>query len=192
MRLFVALPVPRAVREGVVVAASRLRPRLPAARWAPVTHLHLTLVFLGETEGARLPALDEALGRRFAGFAPLTLRLSGAGCFPPRRAARVAWIGFEPAAGLGRLQGEVAAAVAGVLERPPERRPFHPHLTLARCRRPWPRAAVELWASALAGPHGEAFEVSTGELVRSHLAASGARYETVGSYPLAAPPGARV
>ena len=184
MRLFVALPLPEAVRVPLARRAAELRPELPAARWVPASNLHLTLVFLGEIEPGRRPALERALAPCFAGTPPLGLRLSGGGCFPPRRPARVAWVGLEPAPALARLQPAVAAAVAGSLERPPESRPYHAHLTLARCRRPWPRRAVERWERAFAGPQGPAFEVEAGHLMLSRLGPGGARYESVAAFAL--------
>ena len=73
-------------------------------------------------------------------------------------------------AGIGRLQ--------------PEARTYHPHLTVARCSRPWPRRAAEAWVEAFPSLVGEPFEVGAGHLIRSRLGRGGATYEIVGSYPL--------
>ena len=149
MRLFIALRLPAAVREPLAETAARLRPALPPARWVPVANLHLTLRFLGETDSGRVAGLGRALAGVFGARAPFRLRLRDGGCFPLGRPARVAWVGFESSGELLELQAAVAAAVAGQLGAEPggggAGRPFHPHLTLARPRRPWPRAAVERW-----------------------------------------------
>lgn len=184
MRLFVALPLPASVLEPLVGCAMALRPRLPPARWVPLENLHLTLRFLGDTEPRLVAGLDEALGRCFADHPPLRLRLRDGGCFPPRRPARVAWVGFEPAPALARLQSAVATAADRQLGIGSERRPYHPHLTLARPRRPWPRQAVALWTGAFAGSRGTPFTACEGHLMRSHLGPSGARHERLASYPL--------
>ncbi len=184
MRLFVALQLPLAVRRPLAETAARLRPRLPPARWVPVTNLHLTLLFLGHTEPDRLAALDRLLASCFAAHGPLPLRLKDGGCFPPRRPARVAWVGFEPCPAVIELQARLASAVAAHLATETDSRPFHPHLTLARPRRPWPRAAVDRWREAFAGPRGPAFQVIEGHLMRSHLGPGGAVHEPLGAYPL--------
>ncbi len=192
MRLFVALPLPGEVRRPLAEKATELARRLPAARWVPAANLHLTLAFLGETEADRVGGLGRALAGCFESRPPVTLRLGGGGCFPPRRPARVAWVGFEAPAALLELQREVASAVGEWLGVAPEGRPFHPHLTLARPRRPWPRPAVALWAEAFAGPQGPAFEVGEGRLMRSHLGPGGARHESLETYPLAGAGGGAV
>jgi 2'-5' RNA ligase len=190
MRLFVALRLPGEVRRPLAETAAGLARRLPPARWVPAANLHLTLSFLGETEPDRLGSLGAALAGCFGPRRPMALRLGGGGCFPPRRPARVAWVGFEAAPALLDLQRAVAAAVGECLGVEPERRPFHPHLTLARPRRPWPRSAVALWIEAFAGPQGPAFEVGEGQLMRSHLGPDGARHESLAAYPLAGAGGA--
>lgn len=189
MRLFVALRVPSPVLQHLAETAAALRAELPPARWVPVANLHLTLMFLGEIAADRVEGLGEALTRCFASRGPFQLRLRDGGCFPPRRPARVAWVGFEPAPELEELQTAVAGALTDRLDLAAERRRFHPHLTLARPRRPWPRAAAEAWRRAFAGTQGPAFEVTEGHLMRSRLDPGGARHESLGLYPLSAADG---
>ncbi len=192
MRLFIALRLPEAVRAPLAETAARLRPRLPAARWVPASNLHLTLRFLGETDPDRVAGLDRLLAGCAGAREPFRLRLCGGGCFPPRRPARVAWVGFESSPALMDLQALVAAAVDAHLDLEGERRPFHPHLTLARPRRPWPRSAVAHWGEAFDGPQGKAFDVAEVHLMRSHLGPGGARHEALGAFPLTATGGAAV
>lgn len=186
MRLFLAFEVPEVERRRVIDNTQVLRRRLPRARWVRPEALHLTLVFLGETAAALLPRLDGELAPVFGQAPRMRLQLAGGGCFPPRGPGRVAWIGFTAGPALGVLQERLEAAVAALLDRPAERRPFHPHLTLARCDPPWPRPAVDAWTNGLPAPQGEPFEVSEGVLLESHLEPGGARYEELAAYPLAA------
>lgn len=185
MRLFVALRLPAAVLAPLAETAARLRPQLPPARWVPAANLHLTLRFIGEADAERVAGLGAALAASFASEPPVRLRLRDGGCFPSRRPARVAWVGFEPSPELERLQQAAAAAVDECLGLAPERRPFHPHLTLARPRRPWPRRAVDRFTAAFAGPQGPEFTIVEGHLMCSHLGAGGARHEPLAAYPLA-------
>src|SRR6202012_3393078 len=57
MRLFVALSLPRAVRQQLML----LQGGVPGARWMPEENLHLTLRFIGEVDGADMEMLDDAL-----------------------------------------------------------------------------------------------------------------------------------
>ena len=87
------------------------------------------------------------------------------------------------AAGLETLAAAVTA-VTGHLGRPPERRPFTGHLTLARLRQP--KAAKGL----VGVPFVATFVVDDVHLVRSRTRPSGAVYDVVASRALAGgPPG---
>ncbi len=184
MRLFVAIEIPEALRSEVAAALASPRRRLPPARWVAPQNLHLTLAFLGETEEALLPRLGAALAPAFASHRPFRLRLGGGGTFPPRRPARVAWVGVEEAESLLRLQADVAAALRSVEGIGLDQRPFHAHLTVGRCRRPWGREAVEFWRSSIPSPLGESFPVEQGALMESRLGPQGARYLRISEFPL--------
>lgn len=207
MRLFVAFELPDSMREEAGRWIAEVRRGLPPARWVRPEGLHLTLKFLGETAEDALGGLGAALAPAFAAAPALTARLADGGCFPPGRPARVAWIGVaveradgasassgpgvrdggEALAALQRRVDEAAAEALG-LER--DRRPFSPHVTLARPNPPWRRPAVEAFARAstapLPGRLGETFLLLHGALVESRLGPRGARYRTLAAYPLAA------
>lgn len=185
MRLFVGIAIPSSVRGEVGSRNAALRRRLPAARWVPAEKLHFTLSFLGEIQGDVLPTLAASLETVFARRRPFGLQLAGAGFFPPGRGARVLWLGVEDGNALRALQSEVAGQLKAELGVEPEARPYHPHLTLARCTRPWPRRAAVSWVGAFPSRVGEPFEVRAGHLFRSRLGRRGAAYEILETFPLA-------
>jgi 2'-5' RNA ligase len=80
------------------------------------------------------------------------------------------------------VQAASAAALAGARFYEPEKRPFWPHLTLARVKRgrPAPRVAAP-------EPPGEPFEASVVTLYRSVLQPQGARYEPLRRHTLRFP-----
>jgi 2'-5' RNA ligase len=198
MRLFVALEVPDGPRREVERRLRAVRSELPPARWVDLANVHLTLAFLGAVDAAASGPLAAALEGACAPHRPFTLRLAGGGTFPPGRPARVAWIGVDSRAdpdaeagrgGLASLQASVAAAAAAALAgtaHEPESRPYHPHVTLARCSEPWPRSAAETFAAAFAGPLGEAFTAERAVLFESRQGWGGVRYLETGSFPLRA------
>jgi 2'-5' RNA ligase len=134
---------------------------------------HLTLVFLGEVEDSRVPALAAAIGHD-VDVPPFDIAFSGIGMFPPRGAPRVVWIGVTSGAHqLQQLQRELAARsrAQGVTL---DGRDFHPHLTLARwpASRPADRRRVpEDPARTIARDH-----VDRATLYRSRLSPTGAVY----------------
>ncbi|MCS6890944.1 MAG: RNA 2',3'-cyclic phosphodiesterase, partial [Rhodovarius sp.] len=56
LRLFVALPLPDALRHELAALASGI----PGARWVPEENYHLTLRFIGEVGHDRAHDVDEA------------------------------------------------------------------------------------------------------------------------------------
>jgi 2'-5' RNA ligase len=184
MRLFLALEIPEAVRREVARRMAGLRERLPRARWVDPDVLHLTLLFFGQVDEAKVPALAAALRAAFAQHPPLELRLEGGGTFPPRRPARVAWVGMEAPDDLAALQADATAAAVETIGFAPEDRPFHPHVTLARCEPFWPRDAAEKFAAAFPGAVGQPWVADHGVLFESKLSPKGPRYRPVELLPL--------
>jgi RNA 2',3'-cyclic 3'-phosphodiesterase len=180
----VAIEVPEPVRREVRRRVDALRDRLPRARWIDLENVHLTLLFLGETAETDVPALAAKLREAFARCPPLELRLAGGGTFPPGRPARVAWVGLEAPDELETLQADITRAAVESLGFEPEDRPFHPHVTLARCPDPWRREAIDKFKNALTGNIGPPFVADHGILFESKLSPKGARYREVETFPM--------
>jgi RNA 2',3'-cyclic 3'-phosphodiesterase len=164
--MFVALPLPEAVKEDL---AEFLVPRHeagPGLRWTAPDQWHVTLAFLAEVADRHTDELLERLERAVSRRKPLVLRMAGAGAFPHAGHAKVLWAGVEhDGEELMRLAGGVRAAGAkSGIEVGGGR--FHPHLTLARLGRP---VDVTRWLRVLepyAGPSWQAREVV---LIASYL-----------------------
>ena len=126
-RLFFALDPSPALRQRIEGHAALWRWDA-AARVAPPHKLHLTLVFMPAVEPRLLPELLR-LGCRVAAAARgCTLRLDRAELWP----TGIAYLapGSVPQA-LRQLQQDLLAAVLAV-PMPADRRPWRPHVTLAR------------------------------------------------------------
>ncbi len=169
------------MREGIARATDALR-ALEGVRPVPVERLHLTLRFIGGTEQSREAPLAREIAAAAADLPRFDLRLRAAGVFPSLRRARVIWVGVEDAPALFDLHGSVEAAVvrAGIA---PEPRPFRPHVTVGRIRRPpAPRGLADAIARVRFETTVAVEEVS---LMRSKLLPRGARHIEVASCPLA-------
>lgn len=186
MRLFVALEIPAAVREELDRRAEAFRRSAPPARWVRPDGIHLTLAFYGEVAEDKVSLATDLLRQACVGRAPAILAVRGAGWFPPGGSARVVWVGVESSRDLAPLAVDAAAIGlrAGAAAAPDER-PFHAHVTLARCQPPWRREAAERFVERFAVPVGEPFDAAAVTLFRSRLERGGARYEAIERFPLA-------
>ena len=132
-RLFVALEIGSKAQRQVADEQKRLAETMRGAalRWTKYEQLHITLVFIGQVSEERAAAIVDAM-RDPLPQPPFRFALGGLGAFPPRGAPRALWIGVKSGAEqVVRVQGLVAERLETLgVER--ERRPFSPHLTLAR------------------------------------------------------------
>ncbi|MFI5027577.1 MAG: RNA 2',3'-cyclic phosphodiesterase [Solirubrobacterales bacterium] len=129
-RLFIALDLPEEMRSGIE-AWGRDALVDPALRRLPAASLHITLVFLGyraEKEIGRIAATVEALE------APSPrIQLREPVARPPRGRARLFALPVD-SPGTVSLQADLESKLATERLHDPEKRPFWPHLTIARVR----------------------------------------------------------
>lgn len=121
MRLFIALQPSDEFPAALEDIQARLQAAGVTGKFRDASGLHMTLAFIGEWPEDitdLLPAVEK----------PFPITLSKASIFPE---ARVLWAGTEPSGELDRLAEQVRQrlAEAGI---PFDRKPFVPHITLAR------------------------------------------------------------
>ena len=187
-RLFIALPVPEEVKREIQRAQDQLRRGLPegCARWNGAEQLHLTLRFLGNVDVAQTATLTDVVRAACANFAPLKLRAERIGCFPDLRFPRVVWIGVHDGEKrLADLAKAVVEAAAVFSEETREER-FTGHITIARIKNLRRREAGILakLAQDMTGREFGEWTADAIEIVRSELAADGARYTCLARLPL--------
>jgi RNA 2',3'-cyclic 3'-phosphodiesterase len=174
-RLFVAIRPPEAIRDLLIDAMDDSAD----FRWQTDEQLHVTLRFVGEVDRPIANDLADALGGIRADR--LELRISGVGRFAQRNSGAL-WAGVEPRPPLAALAAKVERACQQVgLE--PERRAFHPHITLARWKGRRTRE-VHAYLERRAGLSSEPFAIDEFSLFESQLSRHGAHYQEVASYPL--------
>ena len=174
-RLFVAIRPPEPIRDLLIDAMDDSAD----FRWQHEEQLHLTLRFVGEVERPVANDLADALGR--VSTPPLELRIAGVGRFEQRNSGAL-WAGVEPKAPLAALAAKIERACQSVgLE--PERRAFHPHITLARWKGRRTRE-VQDFLERRRDFSSKPFAVDGFLVHESRLSRHGAHYEEVASYDL--------
>lgn len=179
MRLFIAVDPGKEVLERIERALPRLRQKSPGSKWVHPKDLHITLVFLGETEDEKVPELCDILKRTAARHTPITLSFKGGGAFGSAHRPTVLWAGLAgDLDALHTLQKSLIEALVPFGHKP-ETRPFKAHLTLARAR----DAGGDHGLAACAAPLGQSDfgRARIGEIVlfRSDLEPTGPRYTPI-------------
>ena len=170
-RLFLAIRPPEPVRDLLL----DLMDAAEGLRWQDEEQLHCTLRFVGEVDGHVAEDLAGALTA--IRFDPFEVRVQGVGRFEQRRGGAL-WAGVAPREPLAALAAKIDRACVAV-GLAPERRAYHPHITLARWRG---AAPVQPLLERHANLASEPWQVARFTLYESHLGRSRAHHEAVAEY----------
>ena len=177
-RLFVALDLPDEAREAIVAwQHEALGGHSRSLRLVRPDALHVTLVFLGYLTEDPIGVVAETA---FGGVPRVAPRLEPLALKPvPPRRPRLWSLDLADQDGrAAALQAAISESLAARGLYTPEKRPFWPHVTVARLR---PRArAPKLDVPPPAVP----FTADRVVLYRSHLSREGARYEPLSTLAL--------
>ena len=183
--MFVALVPPAGALEHL---GEFLGPRQEAEstlRWTVQEQWHVTLAFMPDVPDRSYDDLLARLERAAARRTRFSVSVAGGGAFPNPARAKVVFAGLDVSdrEELRRLSvGARAAANKSGAEAEGGR--FHPHLTLARVRRP---LDVTRWLRVLDAYEGPSWSAGEISLIRSHLGEgprNRPRYEVIESFPL--------
>src|SRR6266487_2886942 len=185
-RTFIALELNEALQRFLGGIISQISQELPDLRWVDPTGIHLTLAFLGELSDDQLAAAIGASEEAAQKAIPFEYRLKGLGIFGSTHQPRVIWMGVEDLPS-GKIQGSPLQQLHRVLTRKLElrgfeieKRPFSPHLTLARIKQPLSpdeqQRLQRLLHSRLAGSSSAVYQVNNLCVMKSELSRTGATY----------------
>ena len=132
MRLFFAILLSPQMEEALFEGIQQIRQQTGRGSFSRRENLHLTLAFLGETEA--ISAAVDAMNA--IDCHPFVMELQGSGRF-----GETVWAGIKPCDELNRLAEELQSQLRRNGFRL-EKRPFRPHITLAR--RIDPEAALHI------------------------------------------------
>jgi len=187
LRLFLALPLPPALKEALARAQQGVDCQGLTLQWTLPETWHLTLHFLGATPENLLEDLRHDLGACFQRHRRFDLACQGLGCFPAVEEPRILWAGVaDPHGHLARVHADSRQVLdqCRLFKLPTE--PYVPHLTLGRVQgqaasfdAPAFSRALKAWSSLGSLPVEEA------RLFHSRFTPEGPRHELLQSYPLA-------
>jgi len=185
-RTFIALELNAALQRFLGEIISHVSQELPDVRWVDPAGIHLTLAFLGELTDEQLAAAIGASEEAAQKATPFEYRLKGLGIFGSPQQPRVIWMGIEDLPS-GQIQGSPLQQLHRVLTKElelrgfvTEKRPFSPHLTLARNKRSLSldeqQRLQRLLHSKKAGASSPIYGVKHLCVMKSELYRTGAKY----------------
>lgn len=180
-RTFIAIPIqpPRGLKK----LMQKLEQLGSAVRPIPVNQMHITLKFLGPTELDDIMPISSILKNMRTKFPRMKLAFKGLGVFPREDHPNVIWAGITDASVLTEMVNYLEQET-GKLGYPPERKAFHPHLTLARVKAKPPEELFQILRDRENAEWGEA-TIDTLKFYQSELKSERAHYHEMQTVKLA-------
>ena len=188
VRSFIAIELPDELRLGLARLEAQLKTGHPTGvKWVDPSSIHLTLKFLGSIAVDMASEITKAIEAAAQGISPLHLEAKDLGVFPNLRRVQVVWVGISGEVDkLSQLQQHLDSNLAH-LGFAPERRPFTPHLTLARLGNQASSNERQGLGQLIANTRferGYTIKVDAINLMRSQLTREGAIYSRISSVRL--------
>ncbi len=185
-RTFIAIELDESLQRFLGEIISQAARELPNLRWVDPLGIHLTLAFLGELTDEQLAAAIDAAHEAAQQAIPFAYRLKGLGVFGSSLQPRVIWMGVEEQPS-GQVEGSPLQLLHRALNKELEqrgfeleKRPFSPHLTLARIKQalsPYELQSLQrLLHSKQAAVSSPLYHVNHLSVMKSVLSRAGAKY----------------
>ncbi len=128
---FWALSIPQAAKNAIAHQLEEVRGHFPFKRWVDKDDYHITFAFLGSAEKDLLQRSIDLIGESIKSEKTFPLQVQGLGVFGNKKSPRIFWASIKQENMLESVQSLVFTAclkTGFTLEK----RPFTPHITLAR------------------------------------------------------------
>ncbi len=134
IRSFIAVETPESVRSEITKMITTFAKDDFSVKWVKHENLHITLLFLGDVYTDFVQQGVDTLSGIALTQKSFELSLKNIGAFPSQHSPRVIWIGVDVGKEeLISLQEKIETAFTTIGYKP-EKRKFHPHLTIGRAR----------------------------------------------------------
>jgi len=185
IRSFLAFELPPDIKSEVKRISGEVKKTGLEASWVKPDNIHLTTVFTGDIDEKDIPDMISNIDNVTAEYEPFDISLGGMGLFPDIKRPRVLWLGLNGGIeGLASLRDDLQKSLEpfGIKQ---EKRPFKPHLTLGRFRKPAKdkfllKKMLDEYGE-ISGPNGKLDELI---LFKSDLKPTGAVYTRLHYWPL--------
>jgi len=179
-RLFIALNIPRNIREKIITFRNEANPDFEKYKWEAEEKIHLTLKFIGEVRKEQTKQIAEAI-QFVQEYNSFNCLLTHFGFFIKNRVPKILWIGLN----LDACIDELVERLNAELEKfsiASEKRKFRAHLTLRRMKGDENKDFMESFENYIV-PEVK-FKAGEISLMKSELLPTGSKYIEVKNYKL--------
>ncbi len=181
MRVFIAINLPKEIKEKLAEIQNQLKTFDLPIRWVKPENIHLTLVFLGHIKENKVAEVTEVTKATVGRFKSFDIQIKDLEVFPDERRPRLISIGVKEGQHLLDLQSSLEKGLheAGFSL---EERKFSPHLTLGRIKEKV--ANLKNLTQKMGNVDLGMYRVEKVNVMESRLSEEGSRYLTIRSIKL--------
>lgn len=128
---FFAVPLPKNIKIQVNEVCEKVRKSFQFKRWVHEEDFHITLAFLGDSPIEQLETAKSYVEQNIQDVDPFILKINHMGTFGRNDAPRILWAGIEESSELNRLR-DMVYSICQDTGFQLDKKPFRPHITLAR------------------------------------------------------------
>jgi 2'-5' RNA ligase len=179
-RLFVAMEIPREIREKISVLREEALTETTNLNWEPDYKIHLTIKFIGQVSDELLMPISDSLDF-LRQYDRIKCKLSGFGFFFRNGIPQILWVGLK----IDNILFNIVEQLNGELAKfniPAETRRFKPHMTLLRIKKRFPDEWVTKFNSFIMPDIN--FTSDTILLIKSELLPESSKYTVIKKFNL--------
>lgn len=179
MRTFIAIELPKEIKEYLAGIQDKLKAAQADVKWVEPKNIHLTLKFLGDRDDKKIEKIKAIIEEITQSKNTFQICVSSLGAFPKISSPRVIWVGLDQgdAETINLAQGlEEKIAKIGI---PKEDHPFSSHITIGRTRSGLNVEKLAEMLTNMAGLMPQSFKAAKITLFKSTLTAYGPIYEAL-------------
>jgi len=182
-RIFIAVRIEPGEKLSGMISSFKMALKNDSIKWTEISNIHITLVFLGDTDENRVKEIDTLLAEVCNGFGDFELVLKGAGVFRSIKDPRIIWTGIANSKEIAELNKAISARLRETGTNL-EERPFSPHLTLGRIKKISNTSVLTNIFEKYREEEIQRIRVSKIILFESILRPEGPIYKAIGTYNL--------
>lgn len=180
MRLFIAIDLTENIKQNIKEIQDELKKTPANLNIVKPEKTHITLKFLGDIEGKRVPEIEKILDKTTKNREKIPIQIEGMGAFPGLDYIQVIWIGTNK--GTEKIKGIHKQIEKNVVEKnlaQKEKHDFTPHITIARMNGAKGKKQVQNIIENNKTKNIGQIEASKIKLKKSTLTSQGPKYDTI-------------
>ena len=182
-RIFIAIKVDPSNNLAGIMSALKSELKNERIKWTDPENIHITLLFLGDTEEAKIGEITTILKERCSGTGEFELIIKGLGVFKNLNDPTVIWTGIVPSKKLDQLNESIVNGVRNIGIKV-DIRPFKPHITLGRIKSLKSKPVLKRFLEDYQEKEIQKIAVKEIILYESKLFQTGPKYNAIGVFSL--------